>query len=95
MKREVFEEYTDKVTQHFEVSREQLFTKDKNREVVDARHTLYYLCSHRPMPNTYIKKYMGDNGYDIALSSIGHGIKRIAEQVDTDPDYTTLINKLK
>lgn len=95
MKKDIFDDYVDKVTGHFGVSREQLFTKNKERPVVDARHFLYYLCKSRPMPASYIAKYMGEYGYEIALSSVTHGIKRIEKEVAADPDYTTILNRLK
>lgn len=95
MKKDVFEMYVEKVTHHFDITREQLFTKDKSRQLSDARHVLYYLCHQRPMTSTYIKHYMGQNGYNIDLPSIGHGIKRVNENLGQDPDYTTLINQLK
>ena len=95
MKRDIFEDYVDRVTDRFDIPRERLFTKDKSRDVVDARHMLYYLCSERPMTNTYIKQYMGENGYHIDLPSIGHGIKRVEYHISQDPDYITLINQLK
>ena len=56
---------------------------------------LYYLCKDRPMTNTYIKRYMTENGYDIDLPSIAHGLKRVEEHIANDPDYTILINQLK
>jgi len=95
MKRDIFEAYVDRVTDRFGISRERLFAKDKSRDVVDARHMLYYLCSERPMTNTYIKQYMGENGYNIDLPSISHGLKRVEYHISQDPDYTTLINQLK
>jgi len=95
MKKDIFDDYVNKVTSHYDVTKDRLFTKDKSREVVDARHMLYYLCKERPMSPTYIKQYMSDNGYDISVSTITHGIKRIEKEVSADPDYTTLIKKLK
>jgi chromosomal replication initiation ATPase DnaA len=95
MKKDIFDEYVDKVTNHFGVSREQLFTKNKERRISDARHMLYYLCKERQITGSYTKHYMGENGYDIALSSIGHGIKRIEKEIAKDPDYTIIINQLK
>ena len=95
MKRDIFEDYADRVSARFGVPRERLFAKDKSRDVVDARHMLYYLCKDRPMTNTYIKRYMTENGYDIDLPSIAHGLKRVEEHIANDPDYTILINQLK
>lgn len=95
MKRDIFEDYADRVSARFGIPRERLFAKDKSRPVVDARHMLYYLCRERPMTNTYIKQYMGENGYNIDLPSIAHGLKRVEEHIANDPDYITLINQLK
>jgi len=95
MKKDIFDDYVTKVTGHYDIPKDRLFAKDKSREVVDARHMLYYLCKERPMSPTYIKQYMADNGYEIALSSITHGVKRIEKEATNDPDYITLISKLK
>ncbi len=95
MKRDIFEEYVDKVTNHFGITREQFFTKNKMREIVDARQMVYYLCRERPMTTQYIRQYMGANGYDVAVTTITHGAKKVDKEISVDPDYTTLIKKLK
>jgi len=95
MKQDIFEQYVERVTDRFGISREQLFTKDKSRHLSDARHCLYYLCHQRPIKSSYIRHYMGQNGYKIDLPSIGHGIKKVESVMTTDPDYVTLINELK
>lgn len=95
MKRDIFQDYVDKVTDHFGISREQLFAKRRDQSLVDARHTLYFLSNQRGITNTYIKSYMSEYGHDIGLSSIGHGVKRMTNEIKNDPDYATLIDKLK
>ncbi len=95
MKKDIFEGYVDRVANRFGISREQLFTKDKSRHLSDARHVLYYLCRERQITSSYTKHYMGDNGYNIDLPSIGHGVRRVEDHIKNDPDYTTLINELK
>jgi len=95
MKKDIFEQYVDRVTDRFGITREQLFTKDKSRRISDARHVLYYLCRERQITSSYTKHYMGENGYNIDLPSIGHGLKRVEEHMNNDPDYITLINQLK
>ena len=95
MKKDIFEQYVDNVTDRFGITREQLFTKDKSRKISDARHVLYYLCKNRPMSMSYIKQYMGENGYDIAPSNILHGVRKVEDNINQDPDYTILINQLK
>jgi chromosomal replication initiation ATPase DnaA len=95
MKKDIFEQYVDNVTDRFGITREQIFTKDKSRKISDARHVLYYLCKNRPMSMSYIKQYMGENGYDIAPSNILHGVRKVEDNIKQDPDYTILINQLK
>ena len=95
MKREIFESYASLVADRFGITREEMFTKDKSRRLSDARHVLYYLCHKRQITSSYIKHYMGVNGYNIDLPSIGHGLKRVETHISNDPDYTTLINQLK
>lgn len=95
MKKEVFEEYVDKVTDHFGISQEQLFAKKKDKPIVDARHVLFYLCHKRQITSSYMQHYMRQYGHNIGLSSIGHGIKKMDREVGNDPDYATLIEKLK
>ena len=95
MKRDIFEDYVDRVSARFDIPRERLFAKDNSRDVVDARHLLYYLCKDRPMSATSIKQYLGENGYDVAVTSVTHGVKKVEKMIAEDPDYTTLINQLK
>tara|TARA_R100001086_G_scaffold246557_2_gene179000 strand:+ start:1897 stop:2190 length:294 start_codon:yes stop_codon:yes gene_type:complete len=91
MKQEIFNNYVKKVCQLFDLTNEEVFTKSKMRERVDARHLLYYLCSKRPMRITYIQKYMKANGYNINHSSIIHGINVMKEKVNEDGDYVDIL----
>lgn len=95
MKQEIFNQYATKVADIFGISMEKLFTKTKQRDCVDARHLLYYLCSQRPMRLTYIQKYLGLSGYNINHSSIHHGIQQVKGKVESDKDYLKLINKVE
>tara|TARA_B100000780_G_C20921731_1_gene367198 strand:+ start:53 stop:349 length:297 start_codon:yes stop_codon:yes gene_type:complete len=87
MKKKIFNQYVDKVCYIFGIEKETLFTKTKRRDVVDARHLLYYLCRIRPMNLTYIQEYMMENGYNIMHSSIHHGVKIVTKKMESDPDY--------
>ena len=95
MKQDVFNQYAERIAARFEVSREDLFTKTKKREVVDARQLLYYLCHKRPMRVHYIQKYMVENGYDIKHSTIIHGINAVKQRIDEDADYLQVIRQLE
>tara|TARA_R100001443_G_scaffold114946_1_gene131774 strand:+ start:3096 stop:3383 length:288 start_codon:yes stop_codon:yes gene_type:complete len=94
MKKGIFEDYVKKVLALFCISKEDLFAKSKRRDLVDARHLLYYLCYHRPMQIRYIQNYMAENGYKVGHSSIIHGINQVSEKANEDKDYETVCQSL-
>jgi len=94
MKTKIFNRYVERVCFLFNVDKELLFSKTKRRDVVDARHLLYYLCSERPMRLVYIQEYMLANGYEINHSSIHHGISVVKEKMDNDKDYVEEVTQL-
>jgi hypothetical protein len=65
MKHDVFNQYVERVTDLFAITKEDFFSKNKKRAIVDARQLVYYLCAKRPMQITYIEKYMNEGGYAI------------------------------
>ena len=83
IRKKIFDSYTEKVCKLFDIEKEQLFEKCKKREVVDARHLLYFLCAKRGIRLTYIQKHMKRMGYDISHSSIHHGIA-VSLKMSTD-----------
>ena len=95
MKQEVFNQYVDKVSKLFNVKKEELFSKSKKREIVDARQLLYYLCNTRYIGVSYIQKYMKENGYDIHHPSIINGIKRVSDKTKEDGDYVSVIRDIE
>lgn len=95
MKSDVFNQYVDRVAELFSINKEELFSKSKKREFVDARYLIYYLCSKRPMQITYIQKYMKENGYEIQHSSIIHGISSVEERIKVDKDYVTIVKEVE
>lgn len=94
MKQDVFNQYVDKVTKIFEISKDDFFAKSKKREIVDARQLVYYLCSKRPMRIKYIQQYMEENGYKTGHSPIIHGIGIVSEKIANDRDYVTIIKEI-
>jgi len=83
-----------KVCYLFNLDSESLFTKTKRRDIVDARHLLYFLCSQRPMRLVYIQEYMAENGYNINHSSIHHGIAQVKKKVEDDADWNETIESI-
>lgn len=95
MKQDVFNQYVERVANLFKVDKEDIFSKSKKREFVDARHLIYYLCAKRPMQITYIQKYMNEAGYNIKHSSIIHGISAVEQKIAEDKDYVTVVKEVE
>lgn len=95
MKREYFNRYTSEILSMFRLTKQDLFVKNKKRDVVDARNLLYFVCSNRQMRLVTIQEYMAEEGYKISHTSIIHGIKRVQEQIVSDKDYLTSIKRIE
>ena len=94
----IFSEYVSQVSEAYSLSPNELFIKNRRRDIVDARQLLYFLCSKAPMRIRYIQQYMKENGYEVGHSTIIHGIKRVEERVNAlvspKKHNQVLVNKL-
>lgn len=95
MKQDIFNQYVERVADLFGITKEDIFSKSKKREFVDARHLVYYLCSKRPMQIMYIQKFMNESGYDIKHSSIIHGISAVEQKISQDKDYVSIVKDME
>jgi chromosomal replication initiation ATPase DnaA len=95
MKEDVFNQYVDRVIDIFNIDRETLFSRSKQRHIVDARQLLYYLCYNRQMRLITIKNYMLDNGASVLHNSIVNGINNVKVKLVEDKDYQTIIRELE
>ena len=95
MKKHIFDAYAEAVAKQFHLTLDQMFTKTKKRDIVDARQMLYYLCMERPIRISYIQRFMEENGHDICHSTIIHGYKKAKALIDTDKDYEYVVKKLQ
>jgi len=95
MKEEVFNQYADRVAKLFGITKEQLFSQTKKREIVDARQLLVYLCYNRKMRLITIKIFMDNNGYKTHNHTIAHCVKIINKKISEDRDYQTIISNIE
>ena len=95
MKEEIFNQYATKIASLFNINEEEIFEKSKKRELVDARHLLYYVCSKRPMRVVYIQNYMKERGYSIGHTSILHGIQEASKRAADDRDYKRILKTIE
>jgi len=94
MKKQVFNHYVDVISREFGVSKKLIFTKSKRRDIVDARHMLYYVCRKNDFEISYIVNYMVQGGYDITHSSIIHGIGIMSEKIDSNEQVKQLAESI-
>ena len=95
MKREIFNKYVKSIANRFGITEEELFSKTKKRELVDARQMLYYLCTDRAMSIGYIQTYLKERGYAVSHSTIIHGTNRAKDLVNGDTDLSTMITNIE
>ena len=95
MKKEAFNNYAEAIAQQFHLSLDSLFEKTKKREITDARQLLYYLCMERAIRISYIQRFLEDNGYSVAHSTIIHGYKKAKELIDSDQDFKDIVKKIQ
>jgi len=95
MKNEIFNDYVERIVGLYKIPKEDIFSKIKRTDVVDARQMLFYLCNRRNISHTQIKRYLIDEGLEMTISTILHGIKVMEEKIANDSDYKQIINKIK
>ena len=95
MKQDIFNQYVDRVSSLFGIPRKDIFSKSKKRNLVDARHLIYYLCFKRPMQITYIEKFMIENGYNVVHSTVIYGIQSVDRKIAEDRDYVSVVNDIE
>lgn len=95
MKRDIFDKYATAIADRFHLTLDEMFTKSKKREIVDARQMLYFLSRERPIRISYIQKFMEENGHTVSHSTIIHGYNIAKDHVDNDRDYAEVVSQLK
>jgi len=94
MKKQIFKSYAEKISTLYDIKLSSLFKKNKTREIVEARHMLYYLCKERNMKIIQIKSFMQEQGYKTAHTTIMYGIKVVEQNKKIDQDYQEFINNI-
>jgi len=95
MKKNIFDSYANAVAKQFHLTLDQMFSKDRRRDIVDARQMLYFICMERPIRLSYIQRFMLENGCEVTHSTIIHGYKRAKDLVSLDPDYRQVVKQIE
>jgi chromosomal replication initiation ATPase DnaA len=94
MKRDIFDVYATAIAKKFHITLDEMFAKNRRRDIVDARQMLYYLCMERPIRVSYIKRFMEENGHAVTHSNIIYSYKKAKELIDEDSDFKNLITEI-
>ena len=95
MKREIFDKYATAIAEQFHLTLDEMFTKTKRRDSVEARQMLYFLAKERPIRMSYIRLFMEENGHPVTHSTIIHGYKKAKEYINKDDDWKNIVDELQ
>ena len=93
MKKEIFDKYSKAVAKQFNLTLDEMFSKTKRQDIVEARQILYYLCKERSIQFSYIQRFLEESDYKIRHSTIMHGYNQAKKLIENDPDYKDFIDK--
>lgn len=95
MKKNIFDTYANAVAKQFHLTLDQMFSKERRRDIVDARQMLYFICMERPIRLSYIQRFMEENGLPVTHSTIIHGYNRAKDLIHNDPDYQEVVKQIE
>jgi chromosomal replication initiation ATPase DnaA len=95
MKKKIFNQYLALVLKMFGITMDELLTKSKKRQIVDAKQLLIYMCYRRQMRLVTIKEYLGDVGYVIDNKNVLHSIRAVDKKIEEDRDLQTIIRDIE
>jgi hypothetical protein len=95
MKKDIFNQYVSKVCELFDIEPDDLIKKTKERNIVDARQLLFFLCEKRQIKIIYIEKWMNDVGFKVGHSTIIHGIRKVKDRIRGDNDYVSIVKDIE
>jgi len=96
MKKKIFLDYLDAVCSVYDISRADVLSNNKKKELSEARHCLYYLCRMRPMRVTDIQKYISEvSEYVPSHVPIIRGVNRVKQLLEEDRDVAVILERIK
>jgi len=91
MKKGIFNAYVKYVCKGLEIKKSDLFKKNREEKISNARWVLWLMCYQRPMSIIQIVDLMSEKGYVTSRGTIKHGINKASNY--TDPDLIEFISK--
>ena len=91
----IFDKYASEVCRVFQLSSDKMFSKVREKHVVEARQMLFYLCYTRPIGLNMIQRFTSEKGLDISHTSILHGIRSMQKKRSISRDYNSVIETIE
>ena len=85
----------ERILDRYQIKRETLFSRTKNRVVVSGRHLLFFLASQEGITYHDIKEFLEEEGMMLKESSICYGIKKVNDSIKEDDDMKHIITSLQ
>lgn len=85
-----FKDYVSQVCKTHGISKEEMFSKTKERRIVDARQMLFYLCVKRKIRIKHIENFMEEMGLPTPHSTIIHHHTAMLKKMRSDGDIRTV-----
>lgn len=94
MKTEIIKQYVDEICQRFELTRDEFFSKTKERRITDARQMFFYLCIERNMSLKFVENYMTKHGLTTASTTILHHSVQMKRKIEDDKDIKKIVKNI-
>ena len=96
MNEHIFQSYIDNITQCYGINQSYIFSKGKDISKIEHRQLFFYLCHKKGIPAIAIQSFIKkNNNFDIDLSNVARGIKKMQNKIDGDQDYLVIIKRLE
>lgn len=93
-KRNQFNSYVKSVAVAFDVSEDDIFSDSREKDVIDARHMIMYLCKARPMPMKFIHSMFDERGLVMDYTSVMYGCKSGEKKAKKDVDFSETVQQI-
>ena len=94
MRKKQFNQILVQVEEIMGISKNVFLEKSKNRDHVEARDLLFYLCNQNNMRATTIQNFCHDLGYETDTSQISRGKFKIEKLISKDKEWSNLIKSI-
>ena len=95
MKKELVERIIDRVCDANLITRDDLFSRTRKREVSESRHLIFLLLLRRGIKNAQIKRIFSNYGHETHHTSILYGARSIESILTYDTNYRKLFAEIE